>query len=111
VFSYFYQAEDGIQNRNVTGFQTCALPILCWDTRTMKWKRAGISLASFLRSTVCTAAAVNSTEKSRGDSKKKFMTPCASFFACAKIGRASCREREYHPVIHASFHKKRKNTQ
>src|SRR5699024_11439953 len=25
--SYFFQAEDGIRDRNVTGVQTCALPI------------------------------------------------------------------------------------
>src|SRR5207249_6558389 len=25
---YFFQAEDGIRDRNVTGVQTCALPIL-----------------------------------------------------------------------------------
>src|SRR5699024_11724630 len=25
---FFYQAEDGIRDRNVTGVQTCALPIL-----------------------------------------------------------------------------------
>src|SRR5699024_11796062 len=33
VFTYllffFFQAEDGIRDRNVTGVQTCALPILC----------------------------------------------------------------------------------
>src|SRR5699024_857157 len=27
-FSFFFQAEDGIRDRNVTGVQTCALPIL-----------------------------------------------------------------------------------
>src|SRR5699024_11789283 len=27
VFSFFFQAEDGIRDRNVTGVQTCALPI------------------------------------------------------------------------------------
>src|SRR5699024_11229931 len=26
----FFQAEDGIRDRNVTGVQTCALPILCF---------------------------------------------------------------------------------
>src|SRR5699024_11858159 len=30
VCSFFFQAEDGIRDRNVTGVQTCALPI---------WKR------------------------------------------------------------------------
>src|SRR5699024_11772528 len=28
----FFQAEDGIRDRNVTGVQTCALPILPRDT-------------------------------------------------------------------------------
>src|SRR5437868_11035042 len=29
LFFFFFQAEDGIRDRNVTGVQTCALPI-CW---------------------------------------------------------------------------------
>src|SRR5699024_11235457 len=29
---YFFQAEDGIRDRNVTGVQTCALPILVPDS-------------------------------------------------------------------------------
>src|SRR5271168_1182849 len=28
VFFFFFQAEDGIRDRTVTGVQTCALPIL-----------------------------------------------------------------------------------
>src|SRR5699024_11647973 len=28
VICFFFQAEDGIRDRNVTGVQTCALPIL-----------------------------------------------------------------------------------
>src|SRR5699024_12055173 len=27
LFAFFFQAEDGIRDRNVTGVQTCALPI------------------------------------------------------------------------------------
>src|SRR5699024_11603125 len=27
IINFFYQAEDGIRYRNVTGVQTCALPI------------------------------------------------------------------------------------
>src|SRR5699024_12070772 len=30
---FFFQAEDGIRDRNVTGVQTCALPI-SWDVPT-----------------------------------------------------------------------------
>src|SRR6266540_3354021 len=29
-FFFFFQAEDGIRDRDVTGVQTCALPISCW---------------------------------------------------------------------------------
>src|SRR5437773_8272962 len=39
-FFFFFQAEDGIRDRDVTGVQTCALPISsptrigrCWRTR------------------------------------------------------------------------------
>src|SRR5699024_11832060 len=31
VFIVFFQAEDGIRDRNVTGVQTCALPISGYD--------------------------------------------------------------------------------
>src|SRR5699024_11812814 len=30
LLSFFFQAEDGIRDRNVTGVQTCALPISFW---------------------------------------------------------------------------------
>src|SRR6266516_7180902 len=34
VFFFFFQAEDGIRYRTVTGVQTCALPIFAlYDTR------------------------------------------------------------------------------
>src|SRR5437762_7105868 len=30
-FLFFFQAEDGIRDTSVTGVQTCALPIYCWQ--------------------------------------------------------------------------------
>src|SRR5438067_12977734 len=41
VCFFFFQAEDGIRDRNVTGVQTCALPI-SWavDAATTRWKGA-----------------------------------------------------------------------
>src|SRR5256884_3987198 len=30
-FFFFFQAEDGIRDVAVTGVQTCALPISCWE--------------------------------------------------------------------------------
>src|SRR5699024_12226980 len=43
---FFFQAEDGIRDRNVTGVQTCALPILmdiqdfvsCMSIICLKWE-------------------------------------------------------------------------
>src|SRR5699024_12038501 len=32
VYCFFFQAEDGIRDRNVTGVQTCALPIYLLET-------------------------------------------------------------------------------
>src|SRR5699024_12048693 len=41
----FFQAEDGIRDRNVTGVQTCALPIYVWAVIVLlppsETKRAG----------------------------------------------------------------------
>src|SRR5699024_11740655 len=47
---FFFKAEDGIRDRNVTGVQTCALPISFFNTllqkplkaqRTCHWVRVG----------------------------------------------------------------------
>src|SRR5699024_12221667 len=35
AFTVFFQAEDGIRDRNVTGVQTCALPIYGLRLRTL----------------------------------------------------------------------------
>src|SRR5699024_11337096 len=39
LFVFFFQAEDGIRDRNVTGVQTCALPIF------MLWALLGWQIA------------------------------------------------------------------
>src|SRR5438067_11435555 len=39
LFFFFFQAEDGIRDRNVTGVQTCALPICEHVTRERKRPR------------------------------------------------------------------------
>src|SRR5699024_11816262 len=36
---FFFQAEDGIRDRNVTGVQTCALPISAQRTSEMRDRR------------------------------------------------------------------------
>src|SRR6266513_4842614 len=44
---FFFQAEDGIRDRNVTGVQTCALPISrCDEAELKKHQIRGASLSS-----------------------------------------------------------------
>src|SRR5207248_4568183 len=38
-FFFFFQAEDGIRDRTVTGVQTCALPIYAADIGVMRPRR------------------------------------------------------------------------
>src|SRR5699024_12207571 len=38
--SFFFQAEDGIRDRNVTGVQTCALPIYKYESEVIGKKEA-----------------------------------------------------------------------
>src|SRR5207248_8229504 len=37
---FFFQAEDGIRDRTVTGVQTCALPISPWTVCSIMWLTA-----------------------------------------------------------------------
>src|SRR5215813_14502903 len=37
-FFFFFQAEDGIRDADVTGVQTCALPISCLTDWTGEWR-------------------------------------------------------------------------
>src|SRR5699024_11700372 len=54
---FFFQAEDGIRDRNVTGVQTCALPIY-WisEQQMMALKRVPIKIASLVVMTVFAVA-------------------------------------------------------
>src|SRR5699024_12103272 len=47
-----FQAEDGIRDRNVTGVQTCALPISC-STKTAGWCVNGARCACPATSKTC----------------------------------------------------------
>src|SRR5699024_12211335 len=44
-FFFFFQAEDGIRDRNVTGVQTCALPI-CGKANGRRCGCAGVRTAT-----------------------------------------------------------------
>src|SRR5699024_12045404 len=80
---FFFQAEDGIRDRNVTGVQTCALPIWAdhpgavgWSQPAPGWSAPGACGASWTR--------------------------------CRKIGRASCRGRVWMGVDETIVLNKRK---
>src|SRR5437773_10734133 len=64
---FFFQAEDGIRDRDVTGVQTCALPI---SPGAIAWRASGS----------CSPSARGPGRGGRGDQD-------------GEIGRASCRER------------------
>src|SRR5699024_12203630 len=51
----FFQAEDGIRDRNVTGVQTCALPILSPTGKTPKawWMSSRTSSKILMPSVAC----------------------------------------------------------
>src|SRR5699024_12099211 len=66
---FFFQAEDGIRGRNVTGVQTCALPICSRENQLVRWHWP-------IR-----------RELTRNSER-----------LAKQIGRASCRERAWIPV-------------
>src|SRR5699024_11818143 len=87
---FFFQAEDGIRDRNVTGVQTCALPISSAET----FFRVDSSLRSFFGATysgsVSMGKIVGAAPKASFDSPDTCRAICA---LTTEIGRASCRER------------------
>src|SRR5699024_11780470 len=107
VFMFFFQAEDGIRDRNVTGVQTCALPILgggwlyfndaqvqatanqtAWNVRDRIAKLIGRDDTS---SNDNSNLHLNDTNNG---SSKSDQEPTTEQQTSTQIGRASCRERE-----------------
>src|SRR5699024_11623399 len=97
IITFFFQAEDGIRDRYVTGVQTCALPI----------STAGIVDPWQYALAMAEVAVVNGVELHRS-TPATAITPIEGGYAVTtpkgvlegkyKIGRASCREGEQ---IHA----------
>src|SRR5436305_14659991 len=89
TFFFFFQAEDGIRDADVTGVQTCALPIWIRDELS---PRVAVSLmAQYYPTNVA------------GTNQRYVL------LSRRKIGRASCRERVENSVVVASLKKKRKD--
>src|SRR5699024_11757944 len=80
TFFFFFQAEDGIRDRNVTGVQTCALPISTSapSTPVINAFRPLITHSS----PSCFASVCN----------KVGSEPAPPSLASSEIGRASCRK-------------------
>src|SRR5699024_11907758 len=90
---FFFQAEDGIRDRNVTGVQTCALPISLWRIRRKRWTRSIICLVF---PTVCH---LHNRYRIGSEWHSEFALRLLLFpirllsLPLPQIGRASCRER------------------
>src|SRR5699024_11420642 len=93
---FFFQAEDGIRDRNVTGVQTCALPIYGYRGETVK------AVVSLKNGVSVTAEELIDYGRENMSSYKyprivEFMDELPKTntgkILRRKIGRASCRER------------------
>src|SRR5690554_8204290 len=96
---FFFQAEDGIRDADVTGVQTCALPI----SFLFCGKRAYSANSSTLSSTSSAASSKASPASSISASAS---SATSSAFCSTEIGRASCRERVFHTVVVVPFKNK-----
>src|SRR5256885_7753124 len=89
VVFFFFQAEDGIRDYKVTGVQTCALPI-----STLNAFGAGPDAGNVVEIRSWTSRITE--QRKRGIAIPKLYPSfwrAAWLARCAKIGRASCRER------------------
>src|SRR5699024_12043423 len=113
---FFFQAEDGIRDRNVTGVQTCALPILARSSPRFCSSRRGSegdeieggeceagdrdgavgAVETFTSGAVvgCWSAA-GSSDCASGVTDSTISSMTNMKMSSMKIGRASCRERVY----------------
>src|SRR5437773_12361902 len=81
--SFFFQAEDGIRDRDVTGVQTCALPIFTGGPGVIVNAPGAVA---------CCVPTCTITSRSP-----------------VEIGRASCRERVWNTGVNGAVKKKRED--
>src|SRR5699024_11648860 len=82
---FFFQAEDGIRDRNVTGVQTCALPISC-----IRCCYANADTKPVTSPGLCQVSANFKSDCLRHRNHRSGVD---------QIGRASCRERLWRSVV------------
>src|SRR5699024_11928202 len=90
---FFFQAEDGIRDRNVTGVQTCALPISVTARSTKRLTPPRLAKRSVVKGVIVYAA--NSKRVAADAMVHATLTSkrTGDVAARSEIGRASCRER------------------
>src|SRR5436305_5884978 len=91
VIFFFFQAEDGIRDADVTGVQTCALPIS--PPRARQGARQGATQGQPPR-----------VRKARSGGRRTSPHPQRA----TEIGRASCRERVEISAVAGRLEKKNK---
>src|SRR5699024_12052081 len=91
---FFFQAEDGIRDRNVTGVQTCALPILSIAVK-LYMSHYNRAIGRKIGSAAMAATAADSLSDSLATTAVLLSTLAGHFWNVNidEIGRASCRER------------------
>src|SRR5699024_11464261 len=99
----FFQAEDGIRDRNVTGVQTCALPIYAREFWTPSDRKKDVyvnNIPGHFAPIVINMGPYWEPEAN------KFSTRINEILSRKQIGRASCRESEEQAVGEVSLKKK-----
>src|SRR5207249_6194456 len=86
---FFFQAEDGIRDRNVTGVQTCALPISLKPLAVGQRFQRGLIVA-------LDRGLLSGHELQQGGPRRRRHR--GLYRGARQIGRASCRERVWSAV-------------
>src|SRR5437762_11605099 len=100
LFSFFFQAEDGIRDTSVTGVQTCALPILLGG-------RASRPIANPAYPSEVGLPRWRGDISAGSPADLAASIPIAGRCCpAAKIGRASCRERVWRGGVGCSVERR-----
>src|SRR5699024_11594609 len=93
---FFFQAEDGIRDRNVTGVQTCALPISSYasSTTTMALNSLGLDVVASVYEAGSEFNAIVVVDEAYEEFSREGTQSALTLLPDREqIGRASCRER------------------
>src|SRR5687767_15484602 len=102
-FFFFFQAEDGIRDKLVTGVQTCALPIFIGMTNFTEARLAREAEICYATLSMITDYDCWHETEEAVSGEAVMQVVMANV---AKIGRASCRERVENWVGGVSIEKK-----